>query len=621
MEKIFLFFGNSLAQSKNIFNYYEKSNVQNFSALMIDKLGNGHWAMKPVLLEELFPGAWFLSENSINCEGGDLVKRKFYENIIKAAIYEYPDDCFRMINTLEKHDLRKKKSENILRYYIDTRMKGKPLPVLSESQILSLEKTWGELFSKGIIRPEWYQMYLSKLGVFNPNFIGTDLHYYYTEWKKIDYDYLRGFLDKNYIDILLRKAKQPRVICRKIYGIYLDHDFNKITLDKAVELIEQYKEKNGAVIKISRISSGGKGLKFIDKDTDNQEICRYLSSGNNFVVQEIIRQHPEMAKMNRSSVNTVRVLSVMINGESVPLSSVVRIGKAGSRVDNFSSGGVSCGINDDGSLKEYAYNNSGDCFKVHSNGFVFKTGKVPNYNNILELTKILHYCVPMFGVISWDIAIDEFGEPILIEYNVSQGQIDLHQYSNGPVYGKYKDKIIKQVFDGYVEKSACFDFNYEIRKNGITITQASKNLISIIIPKFIENNKVNIIGKNAFYHNISLQKLIVEAELEDIGMYAFLGCYNLKTVLFQNPVKKVSRSAFNSCSNLEEIILPEGLISIETMAFRNCKCLKRVVLPATVCYIARDAFLESDSTIIYCQKGTYVEAFAKSNNISFNTNI
>ena len=108
MEKIFLFFGNSLAQSKNTSNYYDKSNVQKFSALMIDRLGNGQWAMKPVLLEELFPGAWFLSENSTNCEGGDLIKRKFYENIIMAAIHEYPDDCFRMINALEKHDLRKK---------------------------------------------------------------------------------------------------------------------------------------------------------------------------------------------------------------------------------------------------------------------------------------------------------------------------------------------------------------------------------------------------------------------------------------------------------------------------------------------------------------------------------
>ena len=49
--------------------------------------------------------------------------------------------------------------------------------------------------------------------------------------------------------------------------------------------------------------------------------------------------------------------------------------------------------------------------------------------------------VPMFGVASWDIAIDADGEPVLIEYNVGGAGIDIHQYNNGPLYGKYRERI------------------------------------------------------------------------------------------------------------------------------------------------------------------------------------
>ena len=57
-----------------------------------------------------------------------------------------------------------------------------------------------------------------------------------------------------------------------------------------------------------------------------------------------------------------------------------------------------------------------------------------------------HMHVPMFGVASWDIAIDADGEPVLIEYNFGGAGIDIHQYNNGPLYGKYIERIIADAF-------------------------------------------------------------------------------------------------------------------------------------------------------------------------------
>lgn len=48
---------------------------------------------------------------------------------------------------------------------------------------------------------------------------------------------------------------------------------------------------------------------------------------------------------------------------------------------------------------------------------------------------------------SWDFAIGEDGEPILIEVNLSFGQIDFHQMCNGPIWGASTQEMLRYVFD------------------------------------------------------------------------------------------------------------------------------------------------------------------------------
>ena len=545
------------------------------------------------------------------------LSRKLSVFLFNKIFDRYPDDVIRAVKTIDQGQRREIRAENLTNWYMKTSMENPDqLPKLSENQIHELQSVWKQLYDLGVIKHEWYELYIAKLGKFNPEYIGSDLHYYYTEWLKIDYDYLRAFLDKNYIDLILKGVKQPKVIVRKIRGYYLDHDFNKITLDDAINIIYDIREK-GAVIKISRESSGGKGLTFIGKDTSREYIKDHLTSGSDFAVQEVIRQHPDMAAMNQSSINTVRILSIMVDGQSIPMSAVVRIGKEGSRVDNFSSGGMSCGINPDGSLKEVGFNSKGEKSTVHSNGFIFKNGKVPNFEKIVDLTKRLHYYVPMFGVVSWDIAIDETGEPVLIEYNVSQGQIDLHQYSNGPVYGKYRERIAEQILEYYKKRSATLDFNYEIRPDGVTISTVSRNIDKVKIPEEIDGNKVVKIGNSAFSGNENIKKVIIDADLSEICYAAFYKCKNLQDVSFKGNVIKIGRSAFNCCESLQSIHLPESTKSIGIMAFRNCTALKEISIPASVSEIAADAFVLCPNVTIYCSKGSFAHSFAIEQKINF----
>ena len=541
------------------------------------------------------------------------VKDKIFRYMFDTLWKNRREDIERAVSAIKSGEKRSVKSDALKKWFIE--MTGQTKELTAE-QLDELKSVWGDIWDTGLVDPLWVQVYSDKTGIYSPEYVGSDIHYYNVEWSRIDYDYLRAFLDKNYMDVVLPCVKHPVTLIRKIHGQYLDVDFNPMSKPQAVDKLYENLDP-GIVVKISRSSSGGKGVRFLGKGSTKEDISEALDVDPDVAVQLVMRQHPEMAKMNASSVNTIRIICIILDGESIPLSAVVRIGNSGSRVDNFSSGGVGCGVKPDGRLNDCGYTQKGERYDVHPNGFVFSEGFVPNFDKVLEAVKRCHMCVPMFGVASWDIAIDEDGEPVLIEYNVGGAGIDIHQYNNGPLYGKYRERIISDAFKNYAERSATLDFNYSIAHGEVTIYNGSRAVHDLIIPCSIGENPVCTIGDNAFKNSSELESVTVEAALNEIGYLAFYNCSRLKNIEFKKPVGTISRSAFNRCTALESIALPHGCKKICTYAFRTCKSLHKIVIPSSVDIIEPDAFLESPNVVIYCKKDSAAERYAIENGLKY----
>ena len=64
------------------------------------------------------------------------------------------------------------------------------------------------------------------------------------------------------------------------------------------------------------------------------------SSQDDIVIQEELHQHEALRKLNESSVNTVRVLSLLKRDGVKIYSLILRMGINGSKVDNACSGGI-----------------------------------------------------------------------------------------------------------------------------------------------------------------------------------------------------------------------------------------------------------------------------------------
>lgn len=541
------------------------------------------------------------------------VKDKIFRYMFDTLWKNRREDIERAVSAIKSGEKRSVKSDALKKWFIE--MTGQTKELTAE-QLDELKSVWGDIWDTGLVDPLWVQVYSDKTGIYSPEYVGSDIHYYNVEWSRIDYDYLRAFLDKNYMDVVLPCVKHPVTLIRKIHGQYLDVDFNPMSKPQAIDKLYENLDP-GIVVKISRSSSGGKGVRFLGKGSTKEDISEALDVDPDVAVQLVMRQHPEMAKMNASSVNTIRIICIILDGESIPLSAVVRIGNRGSRVDNFSSGGVGCGVKPDGRLNDCGYTQKGERYDVHPNGFVFSEGFVPNFDKVLEAVKRCHMCVPMFGVASWDIAIDEDGEPVLIEYNVGGAGIDIHQYNNGPLYGKYRERIISDAFKNYAERSATLDFNYSIAHGEVAVYNGSRAVHDLIIPCSIGENPVCTIGDNAFKNSSELESVTVEAALNEIGYLAFYNCSRLKNIEFKKPVGTISRSAFNRCTALESIALPHGCKKICTYAFRTCKSLHKIVIPSSVDIIEPDAFLESPNVVIYCKKDSAAERYAIENGLKY----
>lgn len=468
------------------------------------------------------------------------IKDKLFNYMFNTLCKERHSDLIRAVSAMQSGEKRGSKSAVLRKWFRETTGET---PELSSEQLSDVQDAWKNIWGTGLVDPLWVQVYSGKTGIYSPEYVGSDIHYYNVEWSKIDFDYLIA-----------------------------------ITKQQAAEKLFENLDP-GVAVKISRASSGGKGVRFLGKGSTRDDISEALDVDRDVAVQLVMRQHPEMAKMNASSVNTIRIICIILDGESIPLSAVVRIGNSGSRVDNFGSGGVGCGVKPDGHLNDCGYTQKGERYDVHPNGFVFSEGFVPNFDKALEAVKRCHMHVPMFGVASWDIAIDADGEPVLIEYNVGGAGIDIHQYNNGPLYGKYRERIIADAFKNYAERGATLDFNYSIARGEATLSNGSKDVHNLIIPALIDGKPVRTLASSAFKNSDKLESVIIEASLNEIGYLAFYNCPKLKQIEFKAPVKTISRSAFNRCTVLESVVIPSGCEKICSYAFRACKKLRQITIP------------------------------------------
>lgn len=297
--------------------------------------------------------------------------------------------------------------------------------------------------------PMWGWYYAARNGIMDVRYVPNDLFFtkidQHFNSRKLGY----GFNDKNYYSKIFSDIKQPKTYVRNFgSGIFCDADYKQISKEEALQIILNNEE---VIRKPTQETGSGRDIVFWKPEKDKEEIIEFLNDKNegDYMIQEVIKQHAELNRIHASSVNTIRVCSILLEDGVHVLSSCLRMGVDNSRVDNISAGGINVGIHEDGSLDDYAYyNESGEKTKVHPQGYVFKGNSVPSYDKIIELVNRAQQEIGHFRLVAWDIAVDEDGEAVLVEANMRKGGFDILQFSNGPIFGDLTDRVMNEVFLG-----------------------------------------------------------------------------------------------------------------------------------------------------------------------------
>lgn len=184
-----------------------------------------------------------------------------------------------------------------------------------------------------------------------------------------------------------------------------------------------------------------------DKNPDIILTEKYLLGyGDDFVLQEALTQHPDLAKFNPTSANTLRIAVYRSVVDDAPhvVSAVLRIGKRGEFVDNVHAGGISAGINlETGRIDNFLMDINGNRKTVWNDiDFASTVNFVPSWQQAKALAEDVASRLSHMRLIAFDISIDHTGRPRLIEFNIDGFSFWIFALAGQLSLGDYTDEII-----------------------------------------------------------------------------------------------------------------------------------------------------------------------------------
>lgn len=288
-------------------------------------------------------------------------------------------------------------------------------------------------------------LYENANGIASDKYIPASLYFYYISPYLMNMNMTSSYVDKNNYCQLFPSVRQPQTIFhninRRFYNCLGGGILGLPTVVEALSKTDQF------VIKPAIESGRGRDVTFVHDNPGKEFISELLRNyDSDYIIQRVVKQHPTLSLLNPTSLNTCRVYTYLPIGstEYVVLGAAVRFGGKGAYRDNACTGGGFCKVHSDGRIDDricqYRFfgRRSLDSEKGLTNMYF------PSYEKVVETCLTLHKHLPYMDLVGWDIAVDEDGEPVLIELN-QYPDCEFIQMFNGPMFGEYTDDLLAAV--------------------------------------------------------------------------------------------------------------------------------------------------------------------------------
>lgn len=304
--------------------------------------------------------------------------------------------------------------------------------------------------------------------------------------------------DKNTYDITFSSFDQAYTVLKRVRGHYIVNreelikrcEVEEILLNDSDEYIIKASDTNNGV-SINKLKVVDRKLLLNSKIVTLDEIEKQY--GFNFLVQRVIRQHKVMSEPHPSSVNTLRMVTLRWNGEISNVYTFARIGVNNEVKDNLGARGLAVGVKDDGNFMPYGFSSNRKVDFHPTNGFpIQKLGKIPNFDRFLKFARELHKKIIHHDYISWDIAVGEDGQPILVEANFFGTCFAAQVALEKSLFGQNTSMILEEIRDnreGNIKKDLKIRSSTKLEKRLKKAETKNRTLSVKNREKTLENKK------------------------------------------------------------------------------------------------------------------------------------
>ena len=203
------------------------------------------------------------------------------------------------------------------------------------------------------------------------------------------------------------------------FAQWINRDWVKCDDGMTLDALSSFlKGKDEFIFKPLEGSSGQGIVKYAAPDWQDLPAFReQLIENGPAILEEMVRQHPEMARMCPTSVNTVRIATLLGDKQEGIVYAFLRIGN-GKVMDNVDCGGMAARVDlDSGKLLTVGADKQGNTFEKHPiTGTPIIGFEIPYFQEAKEMCLEAMWVVPQVRFVAWDVAITPTG-PCFIEGN------------------------------------------------------------------------------------------------------------------------------------------------------------------------------------------------------------
>lgn len=286
----------------------------------------------------------------------------------------------------------------------------------------------------------WLRVHVNLTGIEDPTFCPEDIFFARVERVMNDCDQ-NGYGPDDKLNLFryVPAKCEPTTVLRYVRGSFYDGNGKWIDDECAARILQ------GELVGKPCRSSGGNGVG-LRSDLTAQWIRE--NGGPSYIVQKKIEQCDFTAQFNKSSINTVRMMTMRCpwDGKMVVCRSMLRMGVSDAVIDNMMKGGLCVCVGDKGQLGKYAYDYDGKRYERHPvSGLTFEGLVHPGYGKMVETALAIHEKILDYNLLSFDLVQRKDGSICVVEINATSQGITQLQYDFGGLFGKYTEQVVDWV--------------------------------------------------------------------------------------------------------------------------------------------------------------------------------